>query len=730
MLPEALPIETTPPTQLRVDVLVPGWFQPRKRFPEAEMKELAASIARHGVLQPILVRPTEGRAPFEIVAGERRWRASKMADLKLIPVVIKEMTDIEALEVAVIENNQRADLHPMEEAEGFRALLDKYGADPQDTQGHHAQQIADKISKSYTYVYNRLKLLALVPDLRDMFFDGLIQTTLAEKLARMPIHLQPKAVAELKKAAPGVIPFPTRSSIVILQKKYMLRLNAAPFSIKDGNLVEGVSACSHCPKRTGFEPDMFDDVEHADTCTDPVCYQVKVDAHNVLMKSKAKAKGLQVMEGDGARAMLKFGTTSDELNGDYVYMDRPLSNFTGTDKPIKKLLGKHLQASALFEHPKDKTLREIVLVSKAIDALRKQGLLLHDPDAHKKPDRKAGQRALVETSMATKRGDITEPGPPTVIMLHDGSKPSGQSSSRLEVPDAVDEDTGPKHPSHITDDYVASEQAWRQVAFKRVHEELQNKGFAPPSIFKRMIVMELGLTFLDDEEAWRLIAPLWGWPEAPKMPLGELLTDCIKDMDDDQLDLLASELIVIGDVFADGLAIANEWDLSQVNLMRACCAPDIEVDWLEISGRSTPELDVAADELQPPIYPTNSPPPASEETGAANQAGKPAEKKAKPNTSQGPQGAQGDERAQSDLPHWVGQMVKLKVRGAKQRIGKIDELPGLGVVQVAFESGGEAQRRVETFSLHQIEALPGQVKPEESQADGAWPFPKPKAGKA
>src|SRR5690606_10717479 len=130
-----------------------------------------------------------------------------------------------------------------------------------------------------------------------------------------------KALARLSKLAPADgDPLPVRASIAILQKEFMLRLNAAPFSIKDEKLCHDAGACKTCPKRTGFEPDLFADVEHTDTCTDPVCYQAKVNAHQLVVKAKARGKGLEVIEGDGANALLKFGGTSDELNADYVYM--------------------------------------------------------------------------------------------------------------------------------------------------------------------------------------------------------------------------------------------------------------------------------------------------------------------------------------------------------------------------------------------------------------------------
>lgn len=148
---------------LAVNDIIPNKEQPRKTFDEAALQELADSIKQHGVLQPLLVRPlTTGG--YQLVAGERRWRASRLAELKEVPVIIKELSDTEAMEIAIIENLQREDLNPIEEAEGLQALINKCGF----TQ----EEVATSVGKSRPAITNALRLLRLPGEVRQMTKDG------------------------------------------------------------------------------------------------------------------------------------------------------------------------------------------------------------------------------------------------------------------------------------------------------------------------------------------------------------------------------------------------------------------------------------------------------------------------------------------------------------------------------------------------------------------------------
>lgn len=158
---------------IRLSEIEPNRGQPRKQFDEAALSELAASISQHGVLQPLLVRPLpNGR--YSLVAGERRWRAARMAGLTEVPVVVREMTDQEAAELALIENLQREDLNPMEEAFGYRTLMDTYGM----TQ----EEAAKAVNKSRPAVANALRLLNLPDELAVMVHSGILSAGHARTL--------------------------------------------------------------------------------------------------------------------------------------------------------------------------------------------------------------------------------------------------------------------------------------------------------------------------------------------------------------------------------------------------------------------------------------------------------------------------------------------------------------------------------------------------------------------
>jgi ParB family chromosome partitioning protein len=144
--------------ELELDLIIPQDNQPRKSFDEESLRELSNSIREHGILQPVLVRPI-GEF-YEIVAGERRWRAAEMAGLQLIPALVKEMQDIEAAEVSLVENIQRDDLSAIEEARAYKNLLEQYN--------YTQEFIAERIGKSRAYVTNTVRLLSLRPEIIEM----------------------------------------------------------------------------------------------------------------------------------------------------------------------------------------------------------------------------------------------------------------------------------------------------------------------------------------------------------------------------------------------------------------------------------------------------------------------------------------------------------------------------------------------------------------------------------
>ncbi|WP_390911675.1 ParB/RepB/Spo0J family partition protein [Pseudosulfitobacter sp. SM2401] len=146
-----------------IEQITPNPDQPRKLFNQSHLDDLASSIKEKGVIQPLIVRET-GHNAYEIVAGERRWRASQIANLHELPVIVRDFTDTEVLEVAIIENIQRADLNPIEEAAGYRQLMDKFG--------HTQEKMAEALGKSRSHIANLLRLLNLPADVVDMVRNG------------------------------------------------------------------------------------------------------------------------------------------------------------------------------------------------------------------------------------------------------------------------------------------------------------------------------------------------------------------------------------------------------------------------------------------------------------------------------------------------------------------------------------------------------------------------------
>lgn len=145
-------------TTLSVIDIRPNPSQPRRHFSDEKLDELAASIARHGIIQPIVVRPYQGG--YQIVAGERRWRAAQRAQLHDLPAIVRNFDDTETVEIALLENIQRQDLNPIEEAEAYKKLTEIFG--------HSAAELADLVHKSRSHVANMMRLLDLPPTLRDL----------------------------------------------------------------------------------------------------------------------------------------------------------------------------------------------------------------------------------------------------------------------------------------------------------------------------------------------------------------------------------------------------------------------------------------------------------------------------------------------------------------------------------------------------------------------------------
>ena len=246
---------------------------PRRTFEPRKLVELAESLRTHGLIQPITVRPNSDG--YEIVAGARRFRAAQIAELPELPVRILDLTDEQTLEVQIIENSQRQDVHPYEEAAGYQRLL--------DLPGYDVAALAEKCGKSQSHIYARLALLQLVPEVAEAFQQERITASHAYLIARLPQISQAAAYEqcwrkEYGQTEPHLLPAKHLSAWI--SSHLYLALVDAPFDREDPMLNPEAGACVTCPRRTGYNTTLFSDVaDQGDQCLDSPCYQNKISAH-------------------------------------------------------------------------------------------------------------------------------------------------------------------------------------------------------------------------------------------------------------------------------------------------------------------------------------------------------------------------------------------------------------------------------------------------------------------
>lgn len=390
---------------------------PRKTFPKDKLDELAASVKAKGIISPPTVRPhVGGTAPYQLVVGERRWRAAKLAKLETMPVFVRELSDQEVLELQLIENAQREDVHPLEEADGYEALISQHGYD--------VDKIATKTGKSASTIYARLKLCALAEYPREAFLEGRLNASIALLIARIADdQLQTRATkdvlgettfenledeetrvgAELmadiddpnsplelsrrRLIADGAegehitepLPMSVREAQIHLQRRYMLRLALAKFDAADQNLVPAAGSCLACEFRTGNQRELFADVANADVCTKPSCFERKTQAAWEIKSAAAEAAGLKVIDAEDAARVF---TPSAQVRATSPYIDPkstvPLDLLpAGTTKAptFEKLLGKKLldQATKVLVQDPSGAGHELLDRKAVVEVLREAG---------------------------------------------------------------------------------------------------------------------------------------------------------------------------------------------------------------------------------------------------------------------------------------------------------------------------------------------------------------------
>ncbi len=244
---------------------------PRRTFDESKLAELAESLRSQGLIQPITVRPnSEG---YEIVAGARRFRAAHLAEMDEVPVRIVQLSDEQAIEWQLIENSQRVDVHPYEEAQGFQRLL--------DLPGYDVATLAEKTGKSDSLIYARLALLQLIPEVAEAFQEERITASHANLIARLPQDSQKEAFTQCwrkdwQDEEPHLLPAKYLSAWIA--NNVYLPLDEAPFDREDNTLNPTAGSCSNCPRRSGYNTSLFADVA-GDQCLDATCYHAKLTEH-------------------------------------------------------------------------------------------------------------------------------------------------------------------------------------------------------------------------------------------------------------------------------------------------------------------------------------------------------------------------------------------------------------------------------------------------------------------
>lgn len=433
-----------PPTEIPLTSIVSSPTNPRKKFDEAKLAELAESIKAHGVLQAVLVRPQHSNKPllddftllaeiagadskpasssaanklidygirtwgelkkrtlaghgqstmyaairtvtgvtaaeakaldaaieampaegprketFELVAGERRFRAAELAGLATIPVTVRDLSDKDVLEIQVIENEQREDISPLEKAEGYAALIEQHGVKVED--------LAGRVGKSVSTIRGLMRLRQLPVKAHKGLEEGVLSATVAELIASRPSETMREEVAKYALQPDWHDRRPAYRQVKDYVREHcMIELKQAPFSQKDAELLPSAGACTSCPKRTGNARDEYPD-GRADICADPGCYREKLKAWQERTAAAAKDAGQEVLTGKAAEKALSYGGGYYDLAEECYDVPKHSS--------YKKLVGEDLKDKTVLAFDAQGELHRLVSKDDALPLLKsKHGL--------------------------------------------------------------------------------------------------------------------------------------------------------------------------------------------------------------------------------------------------------------------------------------------------------------------------------------------------------------------
>lgn len=369
---------------LPLDQIHESPFNPRKTYSHDSLVELAETIQLVGVMQPILVRPiNDPLTPFEIVFGHRRFRASKYAGIRTIPAMIRELTDAQSARLQAIENLQREDLDPIEEAQGYADLV--------KTPGLNALDIGTEIGKSRTYVYNQIKLLKLCEVGKRLVRCKVLKTELAIEVARLTTEdLQLEALKWITNHADisllaseqwDTSPpdhyrlMSYREGRTMIEGKFKRHLKDALFSRSIMFLVPDRPDCNSCEERAGNVPGMDAKGDRADICTNPGCFELKTQAHFAQIAQDARQLPGKVIDAVEAQELDLCVMWQNNLHDDAVYveLDEECYRLTSDADTVREALGKKLKPADVVRIVHPKTGHVIEAVHQ--DLLIKHGLM-------------------------------------------------------------------------------------------------------------------------------------------------------------------------------------------------------------------------------------------------------------------------------------------------------------------------------------------------------------------
>jgi ParB/RepB/Spo0J family partition protein len=622
------------------------------------LQPLADNIKQVGVMQPIVVRPIDaprGQPQFEVVAGERRWRASMLAGINAIPARVKYLTDFEALQLQVFENLHRKDLHPLREAEGYAALLLDAPHQKPKLQGLTMDELMARTGKSKSYLYQRLALLQLTPEAKKAFYAGDLSASTAMLVARLQPTSQAEACKRIKQGWGGE-PMSFKQASQFVHDNYMLSLTKAPFKITDASLVPDAGSCRECPKRTGANPELFDDVKTADTCTDAACFNAKKEAHQLRLVEAAKAEGVKVITGKEAKKIIPdhYGHNTKG----FLQLDKVHYNIN-TEKPLSKLLGGDAPQHVLVENPHTKELVAMVPEEQALQVLKDRGVI---------------KQSRMPTTSASQR----------------------ENDTRRKV-----------------------DSLWRRETATDLLQALLNMGgfdldHAMPDVIKLMAMHMWKRLGSDDTKR---VETLLGWVHLGYAAGPTADEDRIKALTGAELDRLIAAMILAPDLY---VSMESSQPLAHpprimamgqilgydVDAMKAERLKDIK-DALKPpaakkpakASTKAPSKPAAKASKKTPVKPAaKSPEPAAATESAPADKATPTLKPHQAWPFPGTHNAK----------FWPDQFVKIK--GTK-KTGQVLEVKPDGVIEVATESSQPGTRNISEHAAHELEALPGQVHP-------------------